>query len=160
MQNNVQFALFLCNLFGDDDTKEKKKNFKYINVMKEEFDYVDGFRNGLARARKGNKWGIIDEEFDTIYPFEFDSIWKFYGKPFNRIVLEKDGELFKIEFDNPTEIVPYYNDTQSDYNDYGNPWEDEPGWGSYEEYGGPNGYDDFTIDAAFEGDPDAVWNID
>lgn len=48
---------------------------------------------------------------------------------------------------------------EPDYEDY-NSWEDEEGWGSYEEYGGPNGWDDFTIDAAFDGDPDAVWNID
>lgn len=48
---------------------------------------------------------------------------------------------------------------EPDYEDY-NSWEDEEGWGSYEEYGGPNGWDDFTIDAAFDGEPDAVWNID
>lgn len=45
---------------------------------------------------------------------------------------------------------------ENDYNSY----EDEPGWGSYEEYGGYNGYDDFTIDEAFDGDPEATWNID
>lgn len=37
---------------------------------------------------------------------------------------------------------------------------DEPGQGSYEQYGGYNGYDDFTIDSAFDGDPEASWNID
>lgn len=37
---------------------------------------------------------------------------------------------------------------------------DEPGWNSYDEYGGYNGYDDFTIDSAFDGDPEATWNID
>lgn len=31
---------------------------------------------------------------------------------------------------------------------------------SYEKYGGYNGYDDETIDSAFEGDPEATWNID
>jgi hypothetical protein len=31
---------------------------------------------------------------------------------------------------------------------------------SYEKYGGYNGYDDDTIDSAFEGDPEATWNID
>lgn len=36
----------------------------------------------------------------------------------------------------------------------------EPGWGSYDEYGGYNGYDDYTIDSAFDGDPEATWNID
>lgn len=46
-----------------------------------------------------------------------------------------------------------------DENDY-NEFENEPGWGSYDEYGGYNGYDDFTIDSAFEGDPEATWNVD
>lgn len=31
---------------------------------------------------------------------------------------------------------------------------------SYSKYGGYNGYDDETIDSAFEGMPDATWNID
>lgn len=34
---------------------------------------------------------------------------------------------------------------------------DEP---SYSKYGGYNGYDDDTIDSAFEGIPEATWNID
>lgn len=46
------------------------------------------------------------------------------------------------------------------YENDNNSWEDEPGWGSYEEYGGYNDFDDFTIDVAFEGDPEATWNID
>lgn len=31
---------------------------------------------------------------------------------------------------------------------------------SYSKYGGYNGYDDDTIDSAFEGDPELTWNID
>ena len=31
---------------------------------------------------------------------------------------------------------------------------------SYSKYGGYNGYDDDTIDSAFEGMPEATWNID
>ena len=30
----------------------------------------------------------------------------------------------------------------------------------YSKYGGYNGYDDQTIDDAFEGDPSLTWNID
>jgi hypothetical protein len=42
-------------------------------------------------------------------------------------------------------------ETQSDYDTY------RP---SYEKYGGYNGYDDDTIDNAFEGNPEATWNVD
>lgn len=31
---------------------------------------------------------------------------------------------------------------------------------TYHKYGGYNGWDDDTIDAAFEGMPEATWNVD
>lgn len=31
---------------------------------------------------------------------------------------------------------------------------------SYDKYNGAYGFDDDTIDSAFEGDPEAYWNID
>lgn len=49
----------------------------------------------------------------------------------------------------------YYYD-ENDYNELG----DELGWHCYDEFGGYMGYDDITINSAFEGDPEAVWNID
>lgn len=54
----------------------------------------------------------------------------------------------------------FFEQDEHEFEDDNNSWEDEPGWGRYEEYGGYNGYDDFTIDAAFEGDPEATWNVD
>ncbi len=53
-----------------------------------------------------------------------------------------------------------YDEDYDDDNSSGYDYDDEPGWGSYDEYGGYNGYDDFTIDSAFDGDPEATWNID
>lgn len=44
-----------------------------------------------------------------------------------------------------------YEQDYSDYDDY------SP---SYDKYGGAYGYDDDTIDSAFEGDPENYWNID
>jgi len=39
--------------------------------------------------------------------------------------------------------------------------DDEDQYGhSYEKYGGYNGWSDDAIDDAFEGDPDATWNVD
>lgn len=54
----------------------------------------------------------------------------------------------------------YYEDNDLYEGTEFNEFENEPGWGSYEEYGGYNGYDDFTIGNAFEGDPEATWNVD
>lgn len=64
-----------------------------------------------------------------------------------------------MEMDKELANEEYYDQEESLY-DNDNSWEGEPGWGSYEKYGGYNGYDDFTIDAAFEGDPEATWNVD
>ena len=42
----------------------------------------------------------------------------------------------------------YYDNNEDDYDD------------GYSKYGGYNGYDDDTIDSAFEGNPELTWNID
>lgn len=50
-------------------------------------------------------------------------------------------------------------DDDNDVDDYDNDYDDSYG-SSYEKYGGYNGYDDDTIDDAFEGDPMNTWNVD
>ena len=50
----------------------------------------------------------------------------------------------------------YYLEKENDYsfeedNDYGK---------SYEDFGGYNGFSDDAIYDAFEGDPEATWNVD
>jgi hypothetical protein len=47
-----------------------------------------------------------------------------------------------------------YKQQQDDYDDYD---DNSP---SYDKYGGAYGYDDDTIDSAFDGDPENYWNID
>ena len=66
---------------------------------------------------------------------------------------------FKITEDGKQKLADKYlfwaneqqHDDYADYDDY------SP---SYEKYGGAYGYDDDTIDSAFEGDPENYWNID
>lgn len=45
------------------------------------YHYMDGFTNGYARVCKNDKWGIINEKGEVVLPLEYDSVWKFYGKP-------------------------------------------------------------------------------
>ncbi len=74
------------------------KNYKYavLNIDGKEvvpfgkYSWIDGFDNGLARAKignvtngqneNGNKWGLIDENGKEVLPLEYDCIWTFYGK--------------------------------------------------------------------------------
>jgi hypothetical protein len=57
-----------------------KQNGKYgaINVngelkLKCNYDFLDQYHNSLLIARSGNKYGILNENNDTIFPFIFDN---------------------------------------------------------------------------------------
>lgn len=64
--------------------------------------------------------------------------------------LKADEHLFGI-----IELDEDGIDYEQDYEDYEDNFSQ-----SYEKYGGAYGYDDDTIDSAFEGDPENYWNID
>lgn len=130
------------------------------------YNWIDGYDHGYTRVKVGhqssnlavnsNKWGIINELGEEILPVEYDNIWNFYGKSRYSTRIEKDGVAKEFQLrDNPdheknTAIGYNYND------DYGS---------HYGEYDGSYaqdvmGYSDDVIDDAFDGDPDAYWNID
>lgn len=67
--------------------------------------------------------------------------------------LKSNKELFLNIKNTPSEN-DYSNQQENDYFDYD---DNRP---SYEKYSGAYGYDDDTIDSAFEGDPENYWNID
>ena len=124
-----------------------------------DFDYVDGFRRGLARVRQGNKWGIVNEQYEIVVPIEYDAVWKFYEKSYDRIVLEKDGSKYQVSFDSQSDVLPYgYRQSrQRNYDDdYGHHYGEFAG--SYAQ--DVMGFSDDVINDAFEGDPDMYWNID
>ena len=107
------------------------------------------------------KWGIINEKGEEVLPAVYDNIWNFYGKNRYSTKVEKDGYTSDIDFIslNPSLPNKCQGHSQRFDNEDNYPY-DEPGWGRYDEYGGYNGYDDYTIDSAFDGDPEATWNID
>lgn len=112
------------------------------------------------------KWGIIDNKGEVVLPVEYDEIWNFLGKGRTTTKVIKEGvsswfslETWKLFSHDPSlrsfhlEHEPYDEDH---WDDYGR---------SYGKYSGSYaqdvmGYSDDVIDDAFEGDPDAYWNID
>lgn len=130
------------------------------------YDYIDGFDRGFARVLVNIptspgccKYGIINEQGEEVLPVEYDDIWNFYGKPYDSIVVVRNGVSTKVSF---SSLKPRCNFSQSptyicdDEDDYGT---------HYGEYEGSYaqdvmGYSDDVINDAFEGDPDAYWNID
>ena len=154
------------------------KNYKYavLNIDGKEvvpfgkYSWIDGFDKGLARViignvtngqnENGNKCVLIDENGKEVLPLDYDNIWNFYGKQRvttkvikgnvaqNVVLSEILGKDETLEYD--CSSSNYYDD------DYGT---------SYGEYAGSyaqdvEGYSDDVIDDAFDGDPDAYWNID
>lgn len=103
------------------------------------------------------KFGIIDMTGKEVVPMEYDNIWNFYNKGFSRVRLEKDnvvtffdltiGEILVSSHSSRVYSTPTY--TPKYYKKYS---------GSYAQ--DVMGYDDYTIDEAFDGDPEAYWNID
>ena len=155
----------------------QKKDYKYgvINLEGEEivpfgkYHWIDGFYNGYARVikigkrsngsnDKDNKWGVINECGEEVIPCIYSNIWNFYGKDYNSIIVEDSGSRKHIPFEELREKL----DGTSWSDIVSNIYEERP---TYNEYNGSYtqdvmGYSDQTICDAFEGDPDAYWNID
>ena len=135
------------------------------------YDWIDGFDQGLARVKIGrvssnqvnnsNKWGIINEEGEEVLPVEYDEIWKFIGKNRYSTKVVKDGVkkdvyLHTLNPNLPIRGLDFHAIPQDDYDNYGTHYGEFAG--SYAQ--DVMGYSDDVINDAFEGDPDAYWNID
>lgn len=143
------------------------------------YNYIDGFDSGLARIKSGTTsnglinsdslWGIIDEDGNENLKLEFSNIWNFYGKDrtFTKVI-RLDGKEFEFHFRDRTlrylgfqhEKDKEFEDSMRNYHSLCNYRES-----TYDEYNGTYaqdvmGYSDQDIDDAFEGDPEAYWNID
>ena len=134
------------------------------------YSWIDGFDNGLARVKigkvtneqkdNGNKWGLINENGKEVLPLEYDDIWTFYGKKrvTTKVIKGNVAQNVILSEILGKDEVQEYDCSSSNYydDDYGT---------SYGKYAGTyaqdvEGYSDDVIDDAFDGDPDAYWNID
>lgn len=109
-----------------------------------------------------SKWGIINEKGEEVVPVEYDEIWKFYGKNLKSTKVVKDGVAKQVYFHDLNPNLPDYNSFQQEYH---NKHDDDNYGNNYGEFAGTYaqdvmGYSDDVINDAFEGDPDAYWNID
>lgn len=84
------------------------KDFGYNNVI-----HFDGNEGYLCQKR----WGIINYKGEEVVPPTYDSVWNFYNKDFDSIILEKNGVKYEVYFDNPTVVLPYRHIQKKDYYD-------------------------------------------
>jgi hypothetical protein len=136
------------------------------------YNWIDGFDNGLARVRignvtngqkeNGNKWGLINENGKEVLPLEYDNIWNFYDKKRVTTKVVKGNVAHDVilsellDMDKTQEKDNHSDNYDVNVDDYGT---------NFGEYAGSyaqdvEGYSDDVIDDAFDGDPDAYWNID
>lgn len=79
--------------------------------------------------------------------------------------LEYDGEIHKIQsVEQLQEFMDSIEDDTDEFDDSCNEDDYYNGWDDYgtsgEKYGYYNGYSDDVIDDAFDGCPEATWNVD
>lgn len=131
------------------------------------FNLSEGGNSGvICDNTKGAKWGIINERGEEVLPLIYDNIWNFYHKNRFSTTVEREGKSTKVFFYTLNPALPiransngtYYH--SSDFMDYGNDYSSR--YGKYADSYAQDvmGYSDDVIDDAFDGDPDAYWNID
>lgn len=130
-----------------------------IIVQYGEYSIIDGYTNGYARVKKGKKWGIIDADGNIVLPIEYDEVWSFHNKPeLNSTRVKKNG--YKMSFYFATgKLIEEKVDHTRQYN-IGDICD-----GHYGVFAGTYaqdvaGFSDDVINDAFDGKPDAYWNID
>lgn len=124
------------SIIVDDNTKkfcnsdDDSRYFVFV-LDEREFDGYEFVEKYICYDTKGN---TVDMEIDYCHP--------------SRINYQIDHqELYYCPTINSFSKTPYYYEENYDNRSFG-------------KYGGYNGYDDETIDEAFEGDPSLTWNVD
>ena len=154
----LQNGLFKINIGGDylEQGKVEGGSWGYINqngevVIEPIYEYAYNFSEGLAAVKQNGKYGFIDKDGNTIVPFEFDEVESSFEDGQAKLIKEDLVYVFNKAGE---QIDSHMKSSDNDYYDYD---DDGP---SYSKYGGYNGWDDNTIDEAFDGNPELTWNID
>ncbi len=152
------------DLYGllDKDGKE---------VLPIQYSYISSFKGNLASICingkrddewpykiKGGKWGVIDSIGKFVKECVSDS---------EEVLEEKESDYKRtddnVQFKKPSVVLSDRIPEPKERNsyDYGyDSYYDNDNDGPYSKYGGYNGWDDNTIDEAFDGNPELTWNID
>ena len=101
---------------------------------------------------------------NEILPVEYDKVWDFLGKGRNSTRVIKDGQNYDFDLDNLEMRSSVLRSCRHDMDRSEYDYEEEYG-SHYGEYAGSYaqdvmGYSDDVINDAFDGEPDAYWNID
>lgn len=102
----------------------------------------------------GGKWGMIDDGGNIVNKCVNNEELIIPSTDHKPIVAE-----YAIDYKPAVLLSDYIPEEKITYSDYYDKYDDDYD-NVYSKYGGYNGYDDQTIDDAFEGDPSLTWNVD
>ena len=113
---------------------------------------------------KGGEWSVYDVyEGKLIKVHSHDEAYCYKTKKVSETDNTHKDDRDKLDFDPPRVLLSdsiKRPKSQSNYTDYRYDDEYDADEGPYRKYGGYNGWDDNTIDEAFDGNPELTWNID
>lgn len=151
------------NLYGLLDKEGKE-------ILPIKYTYISSFKGNFAaiciggekdynsyRLIKGGKWGVIDNTGKIIKECVCDE---------EEVLKEKECDYNETDnektFIGPSVILSDSIPEPKERNsyDYYDSYRDDYDEGPHSKYGGYNGWDDDTIDEAFDGNPELTWNID
>lgn len=112
---------------------------------------IKNFYSGELNAQSTSQIGAMNEYIETLRNEQIIN---------TRLINEDDfidisDDMLLSLYEDEVEEFDFDNDDDDDF--YDNYYDEGP---SYSRYGGAYGFDDDTIDSAFEGDPENYWNID
>lgn len=153
----------LYGLLDKDGNEILQMNYSYISSFKGNLATIciNGKREDEWPYKiRGGKWGVIDctgkfvkecvsDDEEFLEEKEYDN-----KKQDNTVQFEKPSVVLSDMIPEPKERNSYDYGYDSYYDD------DDDDGGQYSKYGGYNGWDDNTIDEAFDGNPELTWNID
>lgn len=133
------------------------------------YSYMDKFWKGYSRVNTENRttgekqWGIIDSNGVEVVPIRYDCIWKFYGRNHGSTYMLADGTHAWFDLTDGT-IYKYNPECRGTGISIGigSSLKDRPKYGEFEGSYAQSvmGLSDDVINDAFDGEPDAYWNID
>lgn len=152
------------------DISEKNSKEPYIKIKTTDdnvyFTKVPTFRSLVGLSE--NEFGVLKGAFISPIMFKKGDTSEYNGRFIKITQDDKIVASFNIRIEGTLDNnYNLYGDARLKHeSNYSNPHHtgdddnDDNYRPSYEKYNGYNDFDDDTIDNAFEGDPDATWNVD
>lgn len=136
--------------------------FKKLHKHSVGIELEDGEMAFLFLDRMVNYTGLHPGELHILIgSYANPTYFKKGDKMWNGIVCEKERALKSLNLRFIGKVEEMHQDfEESSLDDYYMNLKEENDYSpSYSNFGGPHGFDDLTVEVAFEGDPSNIWNI-